>query len=233
MSNRNFNVSESIVIEKANEVNEYLNEDLSRFTSFDLDLNARKQQQLTAKIAQVLSIGNFSSQQAEVKSKTDTLLGQMQQCHQQVETLKYFVNKAFKSNPVIIRQFKFREYTKVRNNQPKLIVYMFGLAETIAKHKDSLLAAGMPQDDIDAVRASAETLQQANTQQETGKNESVANIDERNNLLNEIYSILKDFNLAAKIVFAGNPVHCQRYDLPIRATGSAVVDEDENVEGDE
>ena len=219
MNTRIFNFSEPVLLEHAGEIGEYLIEDLPQYTAFDPDLNEEKRQNLLDYTNKALGLGTDSTQVGILEGKTATMKSVMQTCFKRVETLRYFVNKKFGGNEVMVRQFKFNEYNKARKSQTKLIVYMYELAKIAGNFRTDLVSAGMKEDDIAAIQTAAEALNQANTTQETGKGERVMSTSERNALLNDIYSLLMDFNRASKIVFADDPIRRERYVMPYTNSG--------------
>ena len=120
-----------------------------------------------------------------------------------IET-KYKVNKAFRGDSIKPKEFGFHTMHSSRQSTPKFIVWMKVLHNRAVKYKSELIAAGMPEADIDALLAKANNLENAEVQQEVHKRERLATTQKRIKAYNDLWKFATAASYAASIVYSDN-----------------------------
>lgn len=211
---RLFTVSDATMIEHADTVKVSLPDDISDFTSFDSTISTEYPNQISGAIDAVLAVKSDQVIIDEQVEKTQNLNEAMGQCTNAFRTIAYFARKVFKDNKAVQNQFGLNDIEKVRNNQPRMILFMEELAETAQKYQADLVAAGCNEAVITALPEKAAALRTANTEQEKFKKDRGLYTQERVEKLNELYRLMVPISEIAQIIYADDPARLARYLLP-------------------
>ena len=211
---RKFNVADAVLLEFAGTEIEHLQTDLVKFTALDPDLNSEKAGLLASTYQSALTFGTDETELGKVKKLTEDLSKEIKNCVSIFKEVRYFALKKFKDSPAVLKQFGLNSYREARKNQPKLVLFMYELVNTVETYKSDLLAAGLKETVIDSIKPAADALAKSNVTQETGKDGRPVQTEGRVKLLNKLYDILAEFSEASKIVFAGDPLKRSIYILP-------------------
>ncbi len=211
---RLFTVSDATLIEHADTVKASLPDDIAEFTSFDTTISAEYPNTIAAAIDAVLALKSDQVIIDEQVEKTQNVNEAMGQCTNAYRTVAFFVRKAFNGNRAVQNQFGLNDIEKVRNNQPRMILFMEELADTVQKYQADLVAAGCNEAVITSLPQKAEALRTANTEQEKFKKDRGLLTQERVEKLNELYKLLVPISEIAQIIYADDPARLARYMLP-------------------
>lgn len=210
----NFNFSQDVLIAYTGTIIGYLENDLSAFTSFDLDLNEGKRDRMAELIEWFLSEGGDVNVVASLAELTETMNEEFANCRDFYHQLRYWVIKAFPNNKAIQRKFGIGRFRKLMANQSKMVLFMSALVNYVAEHREALEAAGAPADLLNQASVRSEALRIANEIQEVKKGTRMVVTSKRVDQLNELFQHAKDFNKAAEFVFLDQPAKRETYRPP-------------------
>jgi hypothetical protein len=211
---RKSHIPDAVLLEFTGKEIDFLPMDLDRFSLFDPDLNQQKMSLLTDNYKKALTFGTDKTQLGVLRNLTENLSDEFKKCVSLYKDVRYFARKKFGSSPAILKQFGFETYRKARMNIPEMIVFMYELANTAEKYKNELATAGLSESVIDSIKPAAAALEKSNLEQETGKTARNVKTEERIDLINSIYDTLMEFSVAAKIIFANEPLTRDKYKIP-------------------
>ncbi|WP_127342932.1 hypothetical protein [Ancylomarina longa] len=216
MSNndRLFKIPEAVLLEYAEVVAELYPANAEEFIAFDSTFTAEYGNAIKESIAAVKTQKSDQIVMNEMAECTQKVLDAMSDCNHAYKSISYFVRKAFKDNEAVQNQFGFRDLHKVRNSQAKLIYFMEEHAEITAEYKNELLAEGCNAMLIDSLFQKAERLKTANIEQEKFKKERGVLTQDRSQLLNKVYGLVKPLSDVARIIFSDDEAQLAKYSLP-------------------
>ncbi len=224
---RKFRYSDEVLIEYASTVSGHLENDLEAFTAFDKDLNTAKHDQLKQLIATLQSEGGDTLKVMQQSDQTEKLLQEINASKMMFSQIRYWVLKAFPDRNAIQRMFGVGRFKVVSASQPRLVEFMFELAESVKTYEAELKAAGAPESLLNGVSAQAEALNKANQVQEQMKGTRTVTTESRIQQLNSLFDMLRAFNNAAEFVFFSEPAKRELYRPP--SGSSSTEDELEEV----
>jgi hypothetical protein len=131
----------------------------------------------------------------------------------------YFAGKKFADKPSIMNEFGVKELAKIKNVQPKLALFMHHLADVARKYRSDLKSAGASEELLNNIMPMADMVESGNTNQEVLKSTRIEKTKERNDKLNTVYDILKEFNKASKIIYSKDSLKRAKYYMPRKAKG--------------
>jgi hypothetical protein len=213
---RRTNIPDSLLIEHAGTVKKHLEADLADFTAFDSTLDNAKLGQLGLFIKEAKGMDPDRVVRSGISEKTVTIKELMEAGKSDCGKVFYFAEKKFMSKPVIMEEFGQRAFREGRNSQRKLSLYMFQLDKTIGKYRGELISAGAQESLLDNIGIIANMLYTGNLDQEALKKVRPLQTLQRNTKLNDIYTILREFNKASKKVYTGNRLKQAKYLMPKR-----------------
>lgn len=213
MSKR-INVSVADFQEHTGTVLHYLNEDMGAFVAFDPDLGEAKKAKLQALYEKSLTVGTDRKEIAHITEKTIEVNMLVAQAKELLTTLSYFGKKCFAERKDIQKELGIMDYRNALRSQSRFIPYLFEVAQATQKYNEDLLSVGLPENVVAQLQPLAENLNTANTEQESRKNARKVSTVDRSDIRMKIYQILGEYNDAAAIVFAADPVRRERYLLP-------------------
>lgn len=214
LNDRLFKFSEANLLEHAAVVAEMYPKDSKAFIAFDSTFTPKYGSIIKKAIAKLVSQKSDQVIIDEMAAHTDLVLDAMADCNQSYKTVAYFVRKAFKGNTAVQNQFGFNDIRKVRDSQAKMVLFMEQHANTAKSYKENLVAEGCQQELIDQLMSKAEKLKNANITQEMFKKERGIITQERTQMLNEVYLLIKPLSEVAQIIFSDDAAHLAKYTLP-------------------
>lgn len=146
-----------------------------------------------------------------LQQKTAAVERAMKQCRDKFQDSKMFIEDAFPGNDPVWNEFGFDRYDSMRQSQAGFIQFMYLFHKVAEKYKAELIGKNYTQDKIDEIEALAETLKDANTEQEAYKGNIPVETQNRVNLLNACYGMTSEVGRAGKLIFRNNYAKYQRY----------------------
>ena len=203
---RAYTFEDSLALSDSKVFRKLFMENMADFTPFDPGLNAGFATGWQAAI-------NLAEQQ-----KTDeTISDQLQQhttkvaaqdkiCYEAANGVKYYIKKAFGVDETKWKEFGFHLVHRTRQTTDKFITWMKVLHNQAAKYKPELMAADMPEPEIDSLLPKANTLETANLEQETFKRERLALTQQRVLAYNALWEFAQTVSSAADNVYSEDEV---------------------------
>ncbi len=151
----------------------------------------------------------------------------MEDCKEYHRKISYWVIKAFPENIAIQQQFGIGRVSKVSKSQPKMILFMENLAETIKEYRTELEAASTPAELLDQATSHAQGLRTANIDQEQEKGNRTVTTVERITALNDIYAQLQRISKVAGLIFTDQPEKNKLYQIPYYKSNGTTNNEEE------
>ncbi|MBE0651897.1 MAG: hypothetical protein IH595_13795 [Bacteroidales bacterium] len=222
---RSFTVSDSKFFEYADTVMAILPADLPDFTAFDPIFTGDYVNQIKLASDNARAVPPDEIIVDQLGGKTQKVKTALTDCYNDYQTIAYFAGRAFKGNVSVQNEFGKNDIRKARNSQPKMIIFMDLLITTVAKYSAELLQAGCSQELMDGLAAKADVLRNANSGQEGFKKGRGVSTQNRIQLMNSLYELLKPLNEAANIIFRDNPAKMKIYTMPKRARKSGSTPE--------
>lgn len=211
---RNYHISDARFMEHSEVIAATLPADVPDFTAFDATITGDYVTQLQQTIDDAKAIPPDEVVIYELAEETQKVEKAMDDSYEDYKTLAFFVRKAFKGNPAVQNQFGMNEMQKARKSQPRMVVFMESLAKTAAKYSVDLVQAGCSQSLIDGLAGRAASLHDANIAQENYKKERGLSTQNRVELLNKVYDLLKPLHEIAVNIYSEDPSRLKVYTMP-------------------
>jgi hypothetical protein len=213
---RKYSGSQSRFLEQASTVHSHLETDLTDFSKHDPKLNEEKRSRFGDYIKRAFTISPDRVVVSGIVSQTNLLKKSMSDARDACNNIFYFAERKFANKPTVQSEFGKSEFQKVNRNQPNFALYLHHFAKTVDKYRVELLEDGASEDLLNSIPTLAEKVNSTNVVQENTKNLRPLSTKERNDYLNDIYEIMKEFNKASKIVYANDPIKRKRYNLTVK-----------------
>jgi len=127
------------------------------------------------------------------------------------QSAKYFIDQAFPSKTLELKEFGYNDYEKARKSQTRMIQFMKQFHKTAVKYSDKLLAKGYTQAKINEIISLKTALDEANQKQEAFKKDRTVFTQERVEKLNAAWKRMQDVCNAAKNIYSENYAKYSRY----------------------
>lgn len=215
---RNYGISDADMILEARIMHGLFLEDKAAFGNFD-NLFADP---FAENWLQVINNANDAIRdnfyEADLTEKTKIVQDFLSAAKSHFQKVKYFVEKAFPDHKEIWNQFGFTDYDEARKSEVKMILFLGLVYNTAVQYKDNLLAAGLPEADIEKIKSIKTDLSNADLEQEKLKKKRPELTQERIVILNQCYDAMQKVSKAGKIIFNDNYVKYNQYLLPNERT---------------
>ena len=176
-------------------------DDLGKFTAFDSTLTANFVVEWKAKIVEGYKLDTHHRVKAIQGTMTAEVFKKMGECRSKYKEVKFFAEKAFPNNAAIRGKFGTQEFSKVRAKQLEMMPFMTEMYQACMEYKTELIAEGMTQTKIDAIKTLQEELLFLYNERENYAREKKAITETRIETLNACYRYTKLVMDAAKIIF--------------------------------
>lgn len=226
MSKRDYPFGDTVLLEWGDTVAEYLKQDIAVFSSFDKKLNQDFLENVQKQVDEAFLEGGDTLNRTQLRKKTEAVEKAMQACYGYHRRLKYWVLDAFPDKKAIQKQFGIGQFSKIRDNQVKMIQYMEGLKDTIGQYQAELETAGASKDLLQQIEVLSELLRTANKEQEQKKGTRAVDTAGRVERLNDLYALLRKISAAADIVFEDQPAKRDLYSTPYKTVARIDTDQD-------
>ena len=147
---------------------------------------------------------------------TDNIKKLMKQCFQTISMVRFFTNKAFKNEPLLLSQFAFTGRNSLKYKPHKMIVFLSHLDDISSKHANTLMEVGAPETLLLSIKTQVEALSEAHKAREASLAERSIRTATRVAVFDHLYDILLEFSKAARFVFQDQPARRALYTLPNR-----------------
>lgn len=117
-NDREFNISDAVLLEHADTIAATLPDDMPEFTAFDSTITVEFIPQLQGVIADAKDFPTDDVLIDEMAEQTLRVEQVLNLCYEDYKTIAYFVRKAFADNPAIRNQFGLNDIEKARKSQP-------------------------------------------------------------------------------------------------------------------
>jgi hypothetical protein len=185
----------------------------AKFVAFDPDLNMDLSDRILAKLAEISDMnpdfmleGMQMQATKKVVDLSDSVIGN-------VRTVKYYVEKAFPGDSIVMNIFGFPELAIARKSQLKLMMFNKGFAKTVVKYKTQLTDKGMSLTLLDEIVQQAVDLDEANVEQEQAKKDRYAATGLRIKAYDELWIMVGSIAKAGKLIFENEPDKLRDYIL--------------------
>ncbi len=226
MSKRDYPFGDTVLLEWGDTVAEHLKQDIAVFSSFDKKLNQDFLENVQKQVDEAFLEGGDTLNRTQLRKKTEAVEKAMQACYGYHRRLKYWVLDAFPDKKAIQKQFGIGRFSKIRDNQVKMIQHMEGLKDTIGQYQAELETAGASKDLLQQVEVLSELLRTANKEQEQKKGTRAVDTAGRVERLNDLYALLRKISAAADIVFEDQPAKRDLYSTPYKTVARIDTDQD-------
>jgi len=139
-------------------------------------------------------------------SVTDTLEGQMEKGRNAFQVLILYIQLAYPDNAAVLRLMGKSQYDTARKNQLKLPVLLQStyIQASKTKYKTALIAKGMKEVEIEAVKTIADSIMAQIAAQEKSKKDRSIVSTERILAMNAVWEKIALVSQCAKLVFQDN-----------------------------
>lgn len=177
------------------------NDNLADFTAFDATLNVAFAADWKTKIDAANTVMHHSQVKDIAAQKTDLVLEQMELCRLKYNEVKFFAIKAFKNSESKQAEFGTDTYQKARAKHVSMVAFMDEMNKACLKYEAELLAAGMSQASLDGIIPLRDSLQDANSEQESYQRATPVLTQDRIEVLNNCYAATRLVIDAAMVVY--------------------------------
>lgn len=201
MRNRDFDIEDTLLIQRSRTIRGHFIHELAAFTAFDPDLNA------TYAANWLLSID-----QCEAHPTDETTVDQLQQHTDELEQavkagfaaaadLEFYVQKAFPDDESYREEFGFNERKKARARTLNLLIWLEVMLQIATDYSTELAAVNMPPTLLPDLQNVQQNAVQKEIAQEYYKRIRKRLLRQRIQKFNKLYSFFTTVNKAAQIVF--------------------------------
>jgi len=210
---RDFKIADDALLQYARVTKGFFVQDIAAFNDFDGEFNSQKVSDLEGWLEYVVT-NSDTFVMSEMASYTKAVHAQMEKCRSYYQQLRYFIDKAFKKNPVVYREFHIPQYRQIRRSQLKLIRFMENIVTLVNKYRADFLAVGARANFLDTVIKEAQELKVVEKDQETFKITRLLLTAERIKRLNKIWEFVQSVNRVSAFVFVEDFAKRRPYLLP-------------------
>lgn len=213
-SQRNYSISDADMIQEARIMHGLFTEDKPAFGDFDNLFADPFAENWLLVINNANDVIRDNFYEAGLTEKTKIVQDFLNAAKSHYQKVKYFVEKAFPDHREIWNQFGVSDYDEARKSEVKMILFLGFVYNAALQYKDHLLAAGLPEADIEKIKSLQTDLSKADLEQEKLKKKRPEFTQERIAILNQCYDSMQKVSKAGKIIFNDNYVKYNQYLLP-------------------
>ena len=217
----NFNVPATEMLEDARTKRLLFIGDKAAFVAIDPDFADPFEADWLAAIVQGEGVETAENRMDRQMDETQYVQEAMAEATRVYITAKYYIEKAYAGRPSFQNNFGLNDFSTSGNTQNGMAVFLTNLFQKCnsAEYKPDLLAAGMTQDQIDSIDAAYNLFVNDNSDQNLFIETNAQASKERSDIYNDCYAYMQRVNRASKVVFYGNPVKLNQYELPHGSEG--------------
>lgn len=192
-------------MEIASDINQSLISDNARFEAFDPELGMEYSLKIAAKISEINAMPPDYMVRSQQMRATKKVVDISNSALGNIRTVKYYVEKAFPDDYLIMHEFGYNYLIKAQSSQIRLIQHLKGFVLALNLHKSELTAKGLSQTLIDEVIKQSIDLEIANIEQEQAKKARFKATGLRIKAYNELWELVGNVAKAGKIIFEDEP----------------------------
>jgi hypothetical protein len=223
-SKRDFNISDSSMLQDSRTTLAQFKLDQADFASFDTDFNPTFEKNWKDSITDAENAPTDEQILDAQANLTDAVVLKLKDCGDYFQMAKYKIEKAFPNQEGVWKEFGYDNYEDARQVPERMIVFMnvwHDVASSL-KYKATLIAAGFVQADIDAIVTKKQALMDAKTNQELAKNSRPGVTQSRVALMNKVWGYRSKVAKAAKYIYANDFAKYKIYLLPASAESTGI-----------
>ena len=223
-------ISQDVIMEHSQIIKASYDVNVVRFKTFDQDLNQDYSDKIGLKIGEINAIMPDKIMLVQQQKATKFMLDTSKSAVNTVKNIRYYVEKAFPGNHLMLSEFGYDALAKVQRSQLKLIKHLKLFVITLNTYKTELLASGLPQAMIDDIIQLANDVEQANIKQELAKKARFKTTGLRIKAFDELLEMIGCITKAAKYIFQDEPDELRDYILENPSKKKTVKKAGEDVE---
>ncbi len=213
---RNFNVPAGEMLTQSRAVRLIFNSDKTEFESFDIQFADPYSADWLASIEASEAYPTDEYREDVQMEQTAKVLADMKAARTAAKGAKYFIEKAFASNPEAMKKFGLDDYEAARDDQSKMNIFLTTLHNECMKPANSalLLAAGMSPGQIASILTAKQNFATDNQEQDYTLMTTQDATRDRDNQYNSTYAFWQNVNRASKVIFEDDPIKLNEYKMP-------------------
>ena len=213
---RNFNVPAGEMLTQSRAVRLIFNSDKTEFKAFDIQFSDPYSADWLASIEASEAYPTDEYREDEQMEQTAKVLADMKAARTAAKGAKYFIEKAFASNPDAMKKFGLDDYEAARDDQSKMNIFLTTLHNECMKPANNalLLAAGMSPGQIDSILTAKQNFATDNQEQDYTLMTTQDATRDRDNQYNSTYAFWQNVNRASKVIFEDDPIKLNEYKMP-------------------
>ena len=208
---RNFDKPDGEMLSQAEVFHANIREDKPHFEGFDPMFNDAYIDNFKNKIDGAYALKSDDYWVDFINQTTILLKQDIEEAKHVFFSIEHFVDKLESTIPGIKIRFGYNNYGTAKNSQTRFILLMDTFNEVAIEYTADLLTTGLTQAQIDNIGAVYEKIRTANKNQEKAKSDRQIATKHRVKTLNGVWAIMGEISGAAKIIFADDIGHYERY----------------------
>ena len=205
--------AQATMYETAQFINQSYVDDNAKFVAFDPDLSMDLSDRIIAKLVEISDMYPDFMLEGMQMQATKKVVDLSVSFIGNVRTTKYYVEKAFPDDSIVMSIFGFPEFSTVKKSQLKLMMFSKGFAKTHGKYKTQLTDKGMPLILLNEIVQQAIDIDEANVAQEEAKKDRYAATGLRIKAYDELWLMIGSIAKAGKLIFENEPDKLRDYIL--------------------
>ena len=211
-------ISASQMLEGTQTILDLFAADVAAFTAFDARLTLVYRAEAQSNIDAAINFPTDETVLNEITELTNDVKVAWDACCNYFQDAKYFIESAFPNNVARHNVFGFNDYLQMRRQQNEVLPFMNQFSDTAVKYSAQLIAVGYSQAKIDAIATVASAFGAAIRVQASAKKNRLETTQNRTELMNLVWSLIKNINLVSKSIYRGNYAKLQQYLMPAPAS---------------
>lgn len=229
---RDFNKPDGEMLSQADVFHSCITEDKPRFEDFDSMFNTAYIDNFKVKIDAGYEVKTDDYWIDVVARMTKLFMLKIEEGKSTFFSFEHFADKLEITIPGIKDKLGYNDYEKSRKSQTRFVLLMDTFNDVVIEYNADFVAAGLAQEKIDRLGILAEDIRTAHKDQEKAKKDRKVATKNRVIVLNDIWAIMSEISKVAKIIFADDIAHYERYLLYEGESDSDQDNEDDGQEGD-
>lgn len=205
MRNRDFNMEDTLLIQRSRTIRGHFINELPRFTAFDPDLNAAFAANWLLSIDECEAHPTDETTVDQLQQHTDELEQAIKEGFTAANELEHYVKKAFQGDKEMLEEFGFHKRTQARNRTLNLLIWLEVMKRVAADYTAELAAVNMPPAMLTTLDTKQQNCVQKEIAQEYFKRIRKRMLRQRIKKFNNLYSYFVTVNSAAQLVFINEP----------------------------
>ncbi len=223
-------IPQDVIMERSQIIKVSYDANLDSFKTFDQDLNQDYSDNLGAKIEEINNITPDKIMLVQQQKATKNMLDFSKSAVNNVKNIRYYVEKAFPDNQLMLAEFGYNTLAKVQNSQLKLIKHLKLFVISLKAYKAELMAKGLTEAIIVETIQLAADVEDANIKQELAKKARYKTTALRIKAFDELLELIGNITKAARYIYQNEPDQLRDYVLENAAKKKTVKKAGEDVE---